>query len=94
MTFNVGSPGELDRIESFLRSRDLFTDRRQIADGASDLLRARSRQLAPRVRLLCKRHDRIRVLRIGYQPVLFDGRLTKPSKRAVLMAPTPLQNGS
>ena len=41
MTFNVGSPAELDRIESFLRSRDLFTDRRNIADGASDLVRGR-----------------------------------------------------
>ena len=41
MTFNVGSSAEIDRIESFLRSRDLFTDRRQIADGASDILRGR-----------------------------------------------------
>ena len=41
MTFNVGSPAELDRIESFLRSRDLFTDRRQVAGGASDILRGR-----------------------------------------------------
>jgi hypothetical protein len=41
MTFNVGSSAELDRIESFLRDRDLFTDRRQIADGASDLMRGR-----------------------------------------------------
>ena len=41
MTFNVGSAAELDRIESFLRSRDLFTDRRHIDDGASDILRGR-----------------------------------------------------
>ena len=41
ITFNVGSLGELDRIESFLRSRDLFTDRRQVHNGASDLLRGR-----------------------------------------------------
>ena len=41
MTFNVGSPAELDRIESFLRSRDLFTDRRQVAAGASDIMRGR-----------------------------------------------------
>ncbi len=49
MTFNVGSPGELDRIESFLRNRDLFTDRRQIADGASDLLRGRDPDNLPLV---------------------------------------------
>lgn len=36
--FNVRSLGELDRIESVLRGRDLFTSRRPIADGASDLL--------------------------------------------------------
>lgn len=41
MTFNVGSRQEVDRVESFLRSRDLFTDRRQVHDGASDLLRGR-----------------------------------------------------
>jgi hypothetical protein len=41
MTFNVGSREEIDRIESFLRSRDLFTDRRQVHDGASDLVRGR-----------------------------------------------------
>lgn len=49
MTFNVGSIGEIDRIESFLRSRDLFTDRRQIADGASDLLRGRDPDNLPLV---------------------------------------------
>ena len=47
MTFNVGSPAELDRIESFLRSRDLFTDRRQIADGASDLCAGAIRTTCP-----------------------------------------------
>jgi catechol-2,3-dioxygenase len=41
ITFNVGSLGELDRIESFLRRRDHFIVRRQIAEGASDLLRGR-----------------------------------------------------
>ena len=77
MTFNVGSSAELDRIEAFLRDRDLFTDRRQIADGASDLMRGRDPDNLPLVvRLLCKRHDRSRVLRIGYQHLLFDGRLT------------------
>ena len=49
VTFNVGSHGELDRIESFLRSRDLFTDRRKIADGASDLLRGRDPDNLPLV---------------------------------------------
>jgi hypothetical protein len=49
VTFNVGSVGELDRIESFLRSRDLFTDRRHIADGASDLLRGRDPDNLPLV---------------------------------------------
>lgn len=49
MTFNVGSPAELNRIESFLRSRDLFTDRRRIADGASDLMRGRDPDNLPLV---------------------------------------------
>ena len=49
ITFNVGSPAELDRIEAFLRSRDLFTDRRHIADGASDLLRGRDPDNLPLV---------------------------------------------
>src|ERR1700693_2686436 len=38
VTFNVGSLGELDRIESVLRSRNLFTSRRPVAEGASELL--------------------------------------------------------
>jgi hypothetical protein len=41
ITFNVGSLGELDRIESVLRSRDLFTSRQEVADGASQLIRGR-----------------------------------------------------
>jgi hypothetical protein len=49
MTFNVGSLEELNRIESFLRSRDLFTDRRKIADGASELLRGRDPDNLPLV---------------------------------------------
>jgi len=49
ITFNVGSLGELDRIESFLRSRDLFTDRRRVAQGASDLLRGRDPDNLPLV---------------------------------------------
>ena len=47
ITFNVGSLGELDRIESFLRSRDLFASRRQVADGASELLREGIRTTCP-----------------------------------------------
>jgi hypothetical protein len=39
--FNVGSLGELDRIESVLRGRELFTSRRQMADGASELVLGR-----------------------------------------------------
>jgi len=49
ITFNVGSLDELDRIESFLRSRDLFTDRRRVADGASELLRGRDPDNLPLV---------------------------------------------
>jgi hypothetical protein len=41
INFNVGSLGELDRIESVLRSRDLFTSRQDVADGASQLIRGR-----------------------------------------------------
>ena len=41
INFNVGSLGELDRIESVLRNRDLFTSRRRIANGASELVLGR-----------------------------------------------------
>jgi catechol 2,3-dioxygenase-like lactoylglutathione lyase family enzyme len=36
--FNVGTLGELDRIESVLRGRELFSSRLQIADGVSELV--------------------------------------------------------
>jgi hypothetical protein len=49
ITFNVGSIAELDRIESTLRSQDHFTDRRQIADGSSELLRGRDPDNLPLV---------------------------------------------
>ncbi len=49
ITFNVGSLGELDRIEAILRGYDLFTSRRQIADGASELLRGRDPDNLPLV---------------------------------------------
>jgi hypothetical protein len=48
ITFNVGSSGELDRIESVLRGRDLFTARQQIA-GASELVRGRDPDNLPLV---------------------------------------------
>jgi hypothetical protein len=48
MTFNVGSPGELDRIESVLRGQGLFTARQQIA-GASELVRGRDPDNLPLV---------------------------------------------
>jgi catechol 2,3-dioxygenase-like lactoylglutathione lyase family enzyme len=48
MTFNVGSSGELDRIESVLRGQGLFTARQQIA-GASELVRGRDPDNLPLV---------------------------------------------
>ena len=47
MTFNVGSLDELDRIESVLRGRDLFSSRQQIAGGVSELVRGRIRTTCP-----------------------------------------------
>ncbi len=41
ITFNVWSLGELDRIESVLRARNLFTSRHQIANGVCELVRGR-----------------------------------------------------
>jgi len=49
ITFSVGTLAELDRIESVLRGRDLFTSRRQIFDGASELLRGRDPDNLPLV---------------------------------------------
>ncbi len=49
ITFNVGSLAELDRIESILRSRDVFTSRREVADGASELIRGRDPDNMPLV---------------------------------------------
>jgi catechol 2,3-dioxygenase-like lactoylglutathione lyase family enzyme len=49
ITFNVGSLSELDRIESVLRGHDLFTDRRPLANGASELLRGRDPDNMPLV---------------------------------------------
>ena len=41
INFNVGTSGELDRIESVLRSHSLFTDRKKLADGASEFISGR-----------------------------------------------------
>jgi catechol 2,3-dioxygenase-like lactoylglutathione lyase family enzyme len=41
ISFNVGSHGELDRIESVLRGRELFTSRGQLANGVSELVLGR-----------------------------------------------------
>ena len=49
ITFNVGSLDELDRIESLLRGRNLFTARQQIAGGASELVRGRDPDNLPLV---------------------------------------------
>jgi hypothetical protein len=49
MTFSVGSLGEMDRIESALRDRDLFISRGPIADGASEILRGRDPDNLPLV---------------------------------------------
>ena len=56
ITFNVGSLGELDRIESVLRIRDRFTSRQQIGDNASELLRGRDPDNLPLV-FVCYSRD-------------------------------------
>jgi len=49
INFNVHSLSELDRIESVLRGRDLFTHRQPVADGAAELLRGRDPDNLPLV---------------------------------------------
>ncbi len=49
ITFNVGSLDELDRIETMLRGRNLFTARQRIAGGASELLLGRDPDNLPLV---------------------------------------------
>jgi catechol 2,3-dioxygenase-like lactoylglutathione lyase family enzyme len=56
VTFNVGSLGELDRIESLLRSQGLFTARQQIAGGESELVRGRDPDNLPLV-FVCYAND-------------------------------------
>ena len=57
ITFNVGSVGELARIESVLRGRDLFTARQQIAGGESELVRGRDPDNLPLV-FVCYSDDK------------------------------------
>ena len=57
ITFNVGSVSELDRIESVLRARDLFTARRHIAGDASELVHGRDPDNLPLV-FACYAKDR------------------------------------
>lgn len=49
ISFNVGTADELDRIEAVLRDHDRFTDRRQVAEGASTLVRGRDPDNLPLV---------------------------------------------
>jgi hypothetical protein len=49
ITFNVRSTGELDRIESVLRDRDLFTSRRPFANTPSELVFGRDPDNLPLV---------------------------------------------
>lgn len=57
ISFNVGSLGELDRIESVLRGRDLFTSRRQIANGVAELLLGRDPDNLP-LAFVCYSEDK------------------------------------
>jgi hypothetical protein len=41
INFNVGTSAELDRIESVLRAHNLFTDRKMLAEGASEFVSGR-----------------------------------------------------
>ena len=47
--FNLGSLAELNRIESFLRGRDLFVARRNNPDGVSDFVVGRDPDNLPLV---------------------------------------------
>jgi hypothetical protein len=47
--FNLGSLAELNRIEAFLRGRDLFVARRNSADGVSDFIVGRDPDNLPLV---------------------------------------------
>jgi hypothetical protein len=49
VTFNVGSLSEIDRIESVLGARNVYSRRQEIAGGACTLLRARDPDNMPLV---------------------------------------------
>jgi catechol-2,3-dioxygenase len=49
ITFNVRSTTELDRTEAVLRSHDLLTERRPMAQGAADFVRGRDPDNLPLV---------------------------------------------
>ena len=49
ISFDVGAPAELDRVESVLRKHDLFTSRGPVADAPSELLRGRDPDNLPLV---------------------------------------------
>jgi hypothetical protein len=49
ITFNVGSLGELDRVEAVLRRHDFFKSRRHIAGGVSEILHGRDPDNTPLV---------------------------------------------
>jgi hypothetical protein len=57
IAFNVGSLGELNRVESVLRDRDLFTARQRIAEGESELVRGRDPDNLPLV-FMCYADDK------------------------------------
>ena len=81
ISFNVGSLAELDRIESVLRGRDLFTTRRRVDEGAVGTRRREGPgQPASGVRLLHPRRDaRTGLLPSHCQPGVFARRLTRPT---------------
>jgi hypothetical protein len=56
ISLNVGSLGELDRIESVLRGHDLFTTRGRITDSSSELVRGRDPDNLPLV-FVCYAED-------------------------------------
>ncbi|HEX4433328.1 MAG TPA: hypothetical protein VH012_00765 [Acidimicrobiales bacterium] len=58
ITFNVGSTAELDRTEAVLRSYDLLTERRPMAEGAAEFVRGRDPDNLPIV-FVCYAEDTI-----------------------------------
>ena len=58
--FNVGLLSELDRLESVLRRRGLFTSRSEIGDGASELLIGRDPDNLPLVFLYYTKNKRLK----------------------------------